>query len=110
MTRNHTNVEELSEQAYKELIDLADIRKHINSLPDADQASITAAIHSAEDVFQRQQNSLANFLSLSRNEQASYFAAVCQMREYYFNAGDWPQVIGFHFLIHQLQRAMFEPV
>lgn len=103
-------LKELSELAYYEQIDLADIRKHINALPDADQASITAAIHSVEEVFRRQQHSLANFLSLSRDEQASYFAAVCKMREYYFNAGDWPQVIGFHFLIHQLQRAMFEPV
>jgi len=103
-------LKELSEQAYNEQIDLADIRKHINALPDDEQALVTAAIHSAEELFRRQQQSLANFLSLSRNEQASYFAAVCQMRAYYFNAGDWPQVIGFHFLLHQLQRAMFEPV
>ena len=103
-------LKELSELASTEQIDLADIRKHINALPDPDQALVTAAIHSAEELFRRQQQSLANFLSLSRNEQASYFAAVCQMREYYFNAGDWPQVIGFHFLIHQLQRSIFQPV
>ena len=104
------NVEELSEQAYKELIDLADIRKQINALPDADQASVIAAIYSAEEVFQRQQKSLDNFLSLSRNEQVSYFSDICKICEHHFNRGDWSQVIGFHFLVHQLQRAIFEPV
>lgn len=103
-------LKELSEQAYKELIDLADIRMHINALPDADQASVIGAIYSAEEVFQRHQKSLANFLSLSRNEQVSYFADICKICEHHFNSGDWPQVIGFHFLIHQLQRIMFEPV
>ncbi|WP_290654454.1 hypothetical protein [Idiomarina sp.] len=103
-------LKELSELASTEQIDLADIRKHINALPDSDQALVISAIQAAEATFTRQQYSLANFLSLTRDEQASYFAAVCKMREYYFNAGDWPQVIGFHFLIHQLQRIMFEPV
>ena len=103
-------LKDLSEQAYKEIIDLADIRKHINALPDADQASVIAAIYSAEEVFQRQQKSLSDFLSLSRNEQVSYFADICKTCEHHFNSGDWSQVIGFHFLIHQLQRAIFEPV
>lgn len=103
-------LKELSEQAYKELIDLADIRKQINALPDADQASVIAAIYSAEEVFQRQQKSLTHFLSISRDEQVNYFADICKICEHHFNSGDWPHVIGFHFLIHQLQRAIFEPV
>lgn len=103
-------LKELSELASTEQIDLADIRKQINALPDADQASINAAIYSAEEVFQRQQKSLTHFLSISRNEQVSYFADICKICEHHFNSGDWSQVIGFHFLVHQLQRAIFEPV
>ena len=103
-------LKELSEQAYKELIDFADIRKQINALPDAEQASVIAAIYSAEEVFQRQQKSLTHFLSISRDEQVNYFADICKICEHHFNNHDWPQVIGFHFLIHQLQRAIFEPL
>ena len=99
-------LKELSEQAYYEQIDLADIRKHINPLPDADQALVNSAVQFAEATFKRQQNSLADFELLTRNEKIDYYAAVCGVRERYHKDGNYANVIGFHFLLHQLQRSI----
>lgn len=100
-------LKELSELASTEQIDLADIRKHINALPGADQALVNAAIQFAETTFVRQQKSLAEFELLTRDEKINYYAGVCGMREQYHKDGNWPNVIGFHFLLHQLQRSIF---
>lgn len=103
-------VKELSELASKEQIDLANIRKHMNALPDSDQALVNAAIQFAEATFARQQKSLAEFERLNRDEKINYYAGVCGMREQYHKDGNWPNAIGFHFLLHQLQRSIFNQI
>lgn len=100
-------LKELSEQASTEQIDLADIRKHVNALPDSDQVLVNSAIQFAETTFTRQQKSLFDFEQLSRDEKISYYVSVCNIREQYLRSGDWANVIAFHFLAHQLQRSIF---